>query len=112
MILRNKLIEDIISGQISEEEHEVVLKTIRRDLSKIFKEIIPKKFWIFPQNPYVYCLSNCLCIEMPGYGSESYLLILSEIEQQLRENFSVETHFFDGKITYLIKKNKNRNLYI
>lgn len=47
MILRNKLIEDIISGQISEEEHEVVLKTIRRDLSKIFKEIMPKKFWIF-----------------------------------------------------------------
>lgn len=112
MILRNSLVDDIVSGYVSEEEHRAVLKTITRDLSKIFQDIMPKKFWIFSQNPHVYCLSHSLCIEMPGFGSEDYLSVLNELESQLRNRFVVETHYFDGKITFIVKKNKNRNLYI
>lgn len=112
MKLKINLINELIEGQLDKEQESIVLKTLSRNISKIFDNTMPKKYLVFPQNPKVYLLSRCLCIEVPSYGNTKYISILRMLKEKLYENFVFDTQYFDGKTTFIIKKNKNRNLYI
>lgn len=112
MKFKTDLINEIISGNVDKKEEGILLRTLRRNILKIFDNTIPKKFLIFPQNPEVYVLSHCVCIEVPSFGNNDYLIILKYLEESLMKEFVFDIHYFNGKTTFIVKKNKNRNLYI
>lgn len=77
---------------------------IEKRLRKYFKGTLPKKYFIIPQTPYVYTLSNTLCIELPAYGSLAYRKgFLLALSKRLKEHFICDTIYYDGKITYKIR---------
>lgn len=77
-----------------------------RDFRREFSRDMPKKYRIFPTQPRIYVLSNTICIEMPAWGSIKYRDKLCSLEKRLRHIFQIDTVFYDGKITYIIKENR------
>ena len=79
------------------------LATIRKILMREFRDSMPKKYFIFPQQCEVYCLSKTLCIKFPSWGSERYMDKQRGFYDFLLENFIVDRELFDGNTTYLIR---------
>lgn len=99
MILLREFMDDVNDKWLRNR----VIKNFRR----CYSGIMPKKYWIFPQQPNIYVLSKCICIEFPAWGSYEYRYELSELQKKLYKFFEMETYHFDGKVTFVLKRNKN-----
>ena len=82
------------------------MKLIERDIKREFRDVMPRKYWIFPTVPKIYNLSNCTCIEMPSYGSMAYRMKLKALREDLNKFFVMDIHYFDGKTTFILKNKK------
>lgn len=77
---------------------------IEKRLIRYFKGTLPKKYFIIPQTPHVYILSNTICIELPSYGSLAYRKgFLLALTKRLKDYFICDITYYDGKITYKIR---------
>lgn len=107
-MIRDSLAEDIqlimIALEIEELELvDILTKSVRRQLKYIFKKDMPKKYWIFYQEPKAYFLSKTLCLEFPSWGSEKYRNMLDELGTVLRKFCTTDISYFDGKTVFLIR---------
>ena len=84
-----------------EKEIELLERKIRRE----FRDCMPKRYYIFPTAPYIYSLSNSICIAMPRYGSIAYKTKLNLLKKSLNEKFIMDIQY-DNKITFILKGKK------
>lgn len=96
MILLKELSNDLNDKRL----YNRVVKNFRR----CYSGIMPKKYWIFPQQPNIYIMSKSICIEFPAWGSREYRYELSDLQKKLYKNFIMETYHSDGIITFVLKK--------
>ncbi len=96
------LLEDLLNDLDNTKLYYRVVKNFR----KCYSGLMPKRHFIFPQQPYIYKVSNSLCIEFPAWGSYEYRYELSDLQRRLRQNFVMDVHHSDGKIVFLLKKRK------
>lgn len=107
-MIRDSLAEDIqllmISIEIKEYElADILVKSIKKQLTGIFKADMPKKYWIFNQEPKVYFVSQVFCLEFPSWGSQKYREMLIELGRKLRDFCTTDIAYFDGKTTFMIR---------
>lgn len=98
---------DLISILLNNIDNVEYCNLITKDFRREFRHYMPKKYYIFPTQPKIYILSNTkVCIEMPAWGSLAYRNKLCLLEEKLRRKFKMDTVFYDGKITYVIREDK------
>jgi len=96
------LLKDLLRDLDDIKTFNLVVKNSRR----CYSGLMPKKYGIFPQQPDVYILSKCICLEFPSWGSIEYRYELSELRNKLCQNFYCDVQYFDGKTTFILKKIK------
>lgn len=96
------LLECFLEDPDNERLEHMVVKDFRRTYSRI----MPKKYWIFPQQPVVYVLSKSICIEFPSWGSKEYRYSLADLQRALQTRFIFDVQYFDGKTTFIIRSVK------
>lgn len=107
-MIRDSLVADIQLLMIAIDMKEfdlakILMKSIRRQLTHTFKKDMPRKYWIFYQQPKIYFLSNTLCLEFPSWGSEKYRKLLIDLGRKLRAFCITDISYFDGKTTFAVR---------
>ena len=82
------------------------IRLIERHIKREFRDVMPKKYWIFPTIPTIYTLSNSLCIEMPASGSIAYKMKLDLLRKELNKSFVMDVHHYNRKITFILKEKR------
>lgn len=99
-----RTIRDFFIEAETEFDRAMFVRSIEKDLRREFRNVLPKKWLIFPQEPKVYLMSNSLCIEFPYYGSERYMMIMKGFKDVLSERFVFDSIYHGAKVTYVLKK--------
>lgn len=78
---------------------------MKKQIKEEFHDCMPKRYYIFPIAPYIYSLSDSICIQMPKYGSTTYRMKLNLLKKNLNEKFIMDIQH-DNKITFILKGKK------
>lgn len=94
----------MVFTMIPEKKQE--MRLIEKQIKREFRDCMPKRYLIFPTVPRVYSLSNSICIQMPGYGSEAYRMKLNLFRKTLDKKFVMDVQHDNGNITFILKNKK------
>lgn len=78
---------------------------MERHIKREFRDVMPRRYWIFPTIPTIYTLSNSLCIEMPASGSIAYKMKLDLLRKKLNKSFVVDI-VYGNNIIFILKKKR------
>ncbi len=81
------------------------IRLIERHIKREFRDVMPRRYWIFPTIPTIYTLSNSLCIEMPASGSIAYKMKLDSLRRELNKSFVMDI-LHDNNIVFILKKKR------
>ena len=81
------------------------IRLIERHIKREFRDVMPRRYWIFPTIPTIYTLSNSLCIEMPASGSIAYKMKLDLLRAELNKSFVMDI-LHGNNIVFILKKKR------
>jgi hypothetical protein len=81
------------------------IRLLEIHIKREFRDVMPRRYWIFPTIPTIYTLSNSLCIEMPASGSIAYKMKLDLLKKELNKNFVMDI-LYDNNIVFILKKKR------
>ena len=81
------------------------IRLIERHIKREFRDVMPRRYWIFPTIPTIYTLSNSLCIEMPASGSIAYKMKLDLLRTELNKSFVMDI-LHGNNIVFILKKKR------
>ena len=94
---------DLLKDFVRDNSNKALYRRVIRNFRRCYSGIMPKKYLFLPQQPAIYPMSKSICIEFPAWGSFEYRYELSSLENRLSDNFLLEVHHFNGKITFILK---------
>ena len=85
------------------QEVEVLMNILHKHIYRKFKGIMPHRYLIFPTTIDIYLMSKSVCIEVPSWGGSDYRKTLVKLGSNLEKLFIMDTQYYDGKTTFLIR---------